>query len=347
MNSDRKVGKVMKANWCEILNTVVVIAVAVVGAIWSVYVWISKGRAHKAKKLSDVLERVKGGIGFFYAEVEGNSGFYLGDLKFKSPAFKGKLCELMTDLSYVCYLRENKLIADKELYQVLYVIKKLLSIKDVRQYLYDLRVTHKMGCDSLPFSNLIRLSGRIIVDEKVEELSEMWNAESFNNDVVDESKDCICEEGAKQCDILKADNSCGNKWKTHVSILNGLFGKNLKGHMQGGYRLDVDNIVWFPHYVVSDVRPRCENADQWVNWISKNGKSMFEGWPACHVAPIDFDRRRRYVFGKLKGDAFYRFLGVFAGVGIDNESRSFKYERVTDQMVPFNAKTDIKGGVMV
>lgn len=108
-------------------------------------------------------------------------------------------------------------------------------------------------------------------------------------------------------------------YRTHLDILNGVFGKTLRQHVCGTSPLTQNVIVWFPH--VSREKQGTGFPSEFQNFLSQNDDTLFEKWPKEKLARMSTQggRRDALVFAHFVGESGYRFLGRYHPDKVQND----------------------------
>lgn len=100
-------------------------------------------------------------------------------------------------------------------------------------------------------------------------------------------------------------------YRTHLDILNGVFGKTLQQHASGTSPLTPGTIVWFPHVYRDGVN--AERPSKFQNFLKEGGDTLVEVWPEDKVADIRTrgGQRDALVFAHFMGEQGYCFQGLY------------------------------------
>ncbi len=127
----------------------------------------------------------------------------------------------------------------------------------------------------------------------------------------------------------------GTRYRTHIEVLNGLFGKHYKSYQKAECKLGNGYSVWFP--VVSRTTNKnslsVKTADnEWINLLVCNDCQIQQYWPkATYANTAVRATEKRITFAKFfsGGTYWYEFIGVFEKVG--NMPDHTVYKRIATQ----------------
>ena len=129
----------------------------------------------------------------------------------------------------------------------------------------------------------------------------------------------------------------GPQYRTHIKVLNGLFGKNYKAYQRAECNLGNGYSVWFP--VVSRTTNKnsqmVKSADnEWINLLINNDSEIHQYWPdQAHALKQKLATEKRITFAKFfSGGAYwYEFIGVFEKDPNQTTQDHTVYKRIATQ----------------
>lgn len=220
-----------------------------------------------------------------------------------------QLIDKLVFLSYVAYLGETRVFTKAEFDALRLDIVRNLENSTVVKLVSDACLGNH-NYDFLPYSYLLE-----------------YGVQNCRKDVADKYKQLLQMEARighkeNQYDEQDSDESCvdsinSNKfYKTHVVVLNDIFGFNYRAHMRGSAELPDGSLVWFPKYKKCEELTNLKNANKWANILDEKG-NLLEYWPKGDVIRKErvekLNNRTRCAFGMNleEQDKGYKFLGVY------------------------------------
>lgn len=175
----------------DILTLVSIIVAALIGIIgFALTIW----QINKAKRVKE-MDFVSNLISAIRTNERLSDAFYLieydkkwYDEKFKKSKIEKKMDALLSQLDYLCYARETKLIREEAFNYFGYTLYRVVNNKEARNYFWNLYHLAKLLNQECPFAHLINYMKQGF---SVEELF------AFN------SKEVVCEPYRKVIEELK------------------------------------------------------------------------------------------------------------------------------------------------
>ena len=300
-----------------------------VGGSFALWRWVLGQRIKRAEFLEKLIEKFKAiNYDTYLQKIECPVD---GDCDDSSELDAGiEAYDFLIFLSYVCYLRNAKIIDNAEFLSFRCYVERALRQDAVRSYLIDFHSKGKQPVSTSPYYALLEYG-------KNNHLSGMDKLYFEMNLDAKEEKQMDAEQNISPIKISVND---GKAYRTHLDVLNGIFNKGLLSHMRGASPLDEYNLVWFPRIdkvedKVEEKSVETERNCRWRNTISSDGTEIREYWPDENGRDkvLKGVGKNRYVFAKCSSeqkDAFYRFKGVFKALQGDANSKCMVYKRIAD-----------------
>ena len=283
--------------WPTIIGWIMVLC----GGCFALWRWIISQRVQRAQFLDLLIEKFKS-IKYddFLRRIESsyeNSRNYDDEADDEVGAY-----DFLIFLSYVCYLRQAKIIDDKEFLLFRCYVERALRINTIHTAIEQIHDVNHIAVDVSPYAPLLTY-GR---EKKIQGVTELCSRIDKNFKIKQAE---TCEN---RLTVISVND--GKSYRTHLEVLNGIFNKGLLQHASGGSPLNENTNVWFPH-IYKDKDAAGDRL--WYNTLSSDGLELRE---YCTDAQGRFggdkDKPkvlRRYVFAKfMEGSpGEYRFIGVF------------------------------------
>ena len=277
--------------------------IASAGGCFALWRWIVGQRTQRAEFLERLIEKFKN---MNYDEVlrrteQSGKNDDADDAGIESVDEK-RAYEFLIFLSYVCYLRQSRVIDNKAFQFFRCYIERALRIGAIRSAIEQIHEVNRIDISTSPYSALLgygkkmKIRGVAALCAKID-----MNSKSSQRRNLD-------------CSVKTIKIGDGKTYRTHLDVLNGIFNKGLLQHASGGSPLSEGAIVWFPRiYKDKDAAGN----RLWYNTLSSDGRELCEH---CTDVQGRFGGNkdkpnvlRRYVFAKFMDDTSgeYRFIGVF------------------------------------
>ena len=203
-------------------------------------------------------------------------------------------------LSYVCYLKNSGIITKEEFLPFECYVKRTLKAQAVRESMQTIHVSNHMEVNEGPYFALLKYG----LENNISGIHEL------HAKIADDLK----EERIKPMHTNAININDNKTYRTHIDVLNGIFGKNLVSHMRGVSPLDENTYVWFPH-IFKDKNAAGDRL--WFNTISADGNEIRETCTDTSKLKTFFKQAKgpkRYVFAKMHDGSYasdYKFMGIY------------------------------------
>ena len=283
--------------WPTIIGWIMVLC----GGCFALWRWIISQRVQRAQFLDLLIEKFKS-IKYddFLRRIESS---YENSLNYDDEADdEVGAYDFLIFLSYVCYLRQAKIIDDKEFLLFRCYVERALRINTIHAAIEQIHDVNHIAVDVSPYAPLLTYGRK----KKIQGVAELCSRIDKNFNVKQAE---TCEN---RLTVISVND--GKSYRTHLEVLNGIFNKGLLQHASGGSPLNANTNVWFPHiYKDKDAA----GGRLWYNTLSDDGLELREH---CTDSQGRFgggkdkpNVLRRYVFAKFMDESpgEYRFIGVF------------------------------------
>ena len=275
---------------------------AIVGGGFALWRWIVGQKAQRAEFLERLISKFKD---MNYDEVlrkaeqSGENDTDDNDIESEN---ENRAYEFLIFLSYVCYLKQSRVIDNKAFQFFRCYVERALRIDAIRSAIEQIHDVNSIGTSTSPYSALLRYGKKMNIYGAAELYAKIdTNFKSKQGQNLD-------------CPVKTIRIGDGKAYRTHLDVLNGVFNKGLLQHASGGSPLNANTSVWFPH-IYKDKDAAGDRL--WYNTLSDDGLELREH---CTDAQGRFggdkdkpNVLRRYVFAKFMDETSgeYRFIGVF------------------------------------
>lgn len=140
------------------LFSLVTLFFAVAGGIFALVKWNKDTLLQRSEKVNELLERIRSDkdmtrcIHLFDYETAWYDG------KFHGGAIEKSVDRTLSYLSYICYLREERILKKKEFDFFRYELVRTVSNRDVQDYLYNVYHFSKFNNSPMTFEYLYRFA---------------------------------------------------------------------------------------------------------------------------------------------------------------------------------------------
>lgn len=270
--------------------------------------WQKGQRVQRADFLERLIQRFKDTeYGTYLRSIEemsDDSQQYSDDVKDESEE-----CEFLTFISYVCYLKNTKVINDNEFLSFACYVDRALQNPMIIDGLRAFHFKQNIKVSSSPYFPLLQY-GKNKFDSIGALCNDIDYSKIFKPEKARSSEKEELQDNQSKTITVAEDKS----YRTHLDVLNGVFNKGILFHMKATARLDENTLIWFPH-VFKD--KNAAGARLWLNTMADDGSEIRE--VCTNTAVLQTFLRlpkhpRRYVFAKFHDGnkaTDYKFMGIY------------------------------------
>lgn len=209
--------------------------------------------------------------------------------------------DVLRFLSKVCYQKAIGIIGDGEFQFFKGIIECALKNNVIHDWIINCHAKHGFSLESSPYQSLFGYCKKAGICDVTQLFNETQEIEKKED-----------KSMSKQSTVISTNESMS--YRTHLDVLNGIFGKGLLSHMRGVSPLDENTYVWFPH-IFKDKNAAGDRL--WFNTISADGNEIRETCADTSKLKTFFKQAKgpkRYVFAKMHDGSYtsdYKFMGVY------------------------------------
>ena len=147
------------ADWAQVLAIVI-------GGIWALFTWRTSVKTQRSNFVDALLCKVRDTelSEFFYRNIdrEDETDFrcYKGGLMFEN-GYEEIFDRFLFMISYVCYLRRNRLISKRDFKLFEYMIDRTMRSAQVTSYMRDFYADETLSNMSRPYDDLLYISAKM------------------------------------------------------------------------------------------------------------------------------------------------------------------------------------------
>lgn len=147
------------ADWAQVLAIVI-------GGIWALFIWRTSVKTQRSNFVDALLCKVRDSelSEFFYKNIdrEDETDFrcYKGGLMFEN-GYEEIFDRFLFMISYVCYLRRNRLISKRDFKLFEYMVDRTMRSSQVARYIRDFYADETLSNVARPYDDMLYISAKM------------------------------------------------------------------------------------------------------------------------------------------------------------------------------------------
>lgn len=137
------------------ITSVISVVLVIIGGVFAYYQWKKNNALRRAEYINELTEKIRTdkGIRDVVYWLDYNESWY-GEEFHNSGKKELKMDKTLSYFSYICYLKKQKIIRDKEFDFFRYEIKRILVNRQIQNYFYNLYHFSQKNEEPITFKHL-------------------------------------------------------------------------------------------------------------------------------------------------------------------------------------------------